>query len=70
MAEEKNNLNSSEAETPPSPLCYHLVGQIRHPQVRLYFEAEGREAGHTILWPGKLMEDNGVFGVQLLLLPT
>lgn len=48
----------------------HLVGQIQHTQVCLYFQAEGREAGHTVLWPRELMEDDGVFGVQLLLFPT
>ena len=50
--------------------CVHLVGQIHHTQVRLYFEAEGWEAGHAILWPGELVKDDGVFRVQLLLLPT
>lgn len=48
----------------------HLVGKVHHAQVGLYFEAEGREAGHTVLWPGELMKDYGVFRVQLLLLPT
>lgn len=48
----------------------HLVGQIQHTQVCLYFQAEGREAGHAVLWPRELMEDDGVFGVQLLLFPT
>lgn len=48
----------------------HLVGQVHHAQVRLYFEAEGWEAGHAVLWPGELMEDDGVFRVQLLLLPA
>lgn len=48
----------------------HLVGQIQHAQVRLYFEAEGRQAGHAVLRPGELVEDDGVFRVQLLLLPT
>lgn len=48
----------------------HLVGQVQHAQVGLYFEAEGGEAGHAILWPGELMEDDGVFRVQLLLLPA
>lgn len=49
---------------------HHLVGQIHHAQVRLYFEAEGREAGHAVLRPGELVEDDGVFRVQLLLLPA
>lgn len=48
----------------------HLVGQVHHAQVRLYFEAEGWEAGHAVLWPGELMEDDGVFRIQLLLLPA
>lgn len=48
----------------------HLIGQVQHAQVGLYFEAKGGEAGHTILWPGELMEDDGVFRVQLLLLPA
>lgn len=61
---------------PTSPsvwrLCagHHLVGQVQHSQVRLYFEAERGEAGHAVLWPGELMEDDGVFGIQLLLLPA
>lgn len=48
----------------------HLVGQVQHAQVGLDIEAEGREAGHAVLGPGELMEDDGVFGVQLLLLPA
>lgn len=52
---------------PPVP---HLVGQVQHSQVRLDFEAERGEAGHAVLWPGELMEDDGVFGIQLLLLPA
>lgn len=49
------------------PLCY-LVRQIQHAQVCLYFEAEGGEAGDAVLWSGELMEDDGIFRVQLLLL--
>lgn len=49
-------------------LCY-LVRQIQHAQVRLYFEAEGGEAGDAVLWSGELMEDDGIFRIQLLLLP-
>lgn len=49
---------------------HHLVGQIQHTQVCLYFQAEGREAGNAVLWPRELMEDDGIFGVQLLLFPT
>lgn len=53
-----------------APLRFHLVGQIQHAQVGLYFEAEGREAGHTVLWPGELVQDDGILRVQLLLLPA
>ena len=48
----------------------HLVGQVQHAQVGLDVEAEGRQAGNAVLGPGELMEDDGVFGVQLLLLPA
>lgn len=48
----------------------HLVGQIQHTQVCLYFQAEGWQAGHAVLWPGELMEDDGIFGIQLLLFPA
>lgn len=51
-------------------LVGHLVGQIQHAQVGLYLQAEGGQAGNAVLWPGELMEDDGVFGIQLLLFPA
>ena len=61
--------NTTAMKNFSSPCC-HLVRQIYHAQVRLYFEAEGGEAGHAILWSGELMEDDGILRVQLLLLST
>lgn len=63
-------LKASQTETPACRAVCYLVGQIHHAQVRLYFEAEGREAGHAVLRPGELVEDDGIFRVQLLLLPA
>lgn len=68
--EAKSPSESSPVSTLRQNAEFHLVGQIHHTQVRLYFEAEGWEAGHAVLWPGELMEDDGVFRVQLLLLPA
>lgn len=58
---------------PVTSYCFplrHLVRQIHHAQVCLYFEAEGGEAGDAILWSGELMKDDGILRVQLLFLPT
>lgn len=51
-------------------IFWYLVGQVRHPQVRFDLQTKGGQARDSSFRPGKLMQNDGVFRVQLLFLPT
>lgn len=46
----------------------HLVGQVGHTEVGLQFKAERGQGRGTRSGPGELVEDDGIFRVQLLFL--
>lgn len=47
---------------------FYLVGQINHAEVGLHLKAERGKGWNTSFGPGELVEYDGIFRVQLLLL--
>lgn len=49
-------------------VCFYLIGQVQHAEVGLQLKAERGQGRGASFGPGELVEDDGIFRVQLFLL--